>query len=265
MSHKQKTISIKFFLNKDVKVQESEIDGAALYPVYVRVTYNRRNTKFRIQEWWYKEEFEGHLEELPEFKDTKVIIEQIVRFESDTLGEKYSVRGLADRYCVYTSRISKLLEHALILNISQELGNILTFNEFSSWQKLELGEKISYGLNKLKPEIPIGIYRLSLLFALVGHKTEATIFDWVIGDLRKGFLIHLDDLIKLSKKEEKDIYAFDIIPLDMRDPELVKKVIPELIDSFCSEVLSKSYSESFNIGSISIDTKEKKVIIHSNK
>ena len=99
-----------FFLNKNVKpeVQSPLTGGNPKFPLYVQVTYNRRNSQFRsyytrtystIEEAYSTKENREHRE------DEKSLITNVVEYEIKHYGKDFQLKGLSDRYLDYSDSI----------------------------------------------------------------------------------------------------------------------------------------------------------------
>lgn len=269
MNEKNKKVTVKLFLNKDIKSRVSSVDDEALFPVYVRVTFNRKNTKFKLNAW-YKDGFEDHAEHHPEFIGIKDKIEKIVRFESNAMGDKYTVAGLGKRFLTYNSSIQKLLEKVLLVNLTYLVGNVLTHNEFETWKTTSFQDKISAGFRKIHPNIPSEVSIQGLLLALLESfnntfNKNLTVFDWLIDRKRSMFLNHLEKILAEAKRKGAKVYAFNILEIDPEHFTGNGLVVVRYIDNVCNEVLVKSIHDSLKIDKVDIDFDNQEVKVQWGK
>ena len=157
---KEKKVSVKFFLNKDVK--PSLYDDVKLYPVYVRVTYNRKNTKFKAAidqaTLWIREEFEDHylLDEKnrKSFEEIEQALIDIVGYEAERLGDKFTLKGIGQRLEYYKISIYNCLQLLVSHHFNELLANHLTHNDYVELKDLELQEKFDKAASLLGDKLP---------------------------------------------------------------------------------------------------------------
>ena len=115
----QQNLGIKIVSEKNKDIEEQpEVDK---FPIYVQVTYKRKNTKFRIGNLDYTKDeyFSSETQKLLEEVDRK--IRTIIEFENLSLGDKFTLKGLGKRYEKYDESVSVGLYHVLNLLISDNL------------------------------------------------------------------------------------------------------------------------------------------------
>ncbi|HUX58944.1 MAG TPA: hypothetical protein VMV77_18375 [Bacteroidales bacterium] len=103
-------ITVAFFLNKNVKPDLSHpmFSGSGRYPLYIQVTYNRRNTQFRSfhrQSYTNLEEAFFSKEDNEHRKYEESLIKKVVEYEVKHLGKDFQLKGLNDRYRNYSEYI----------------------------------------------------------------------------------------------------------------------------------------------------------------
>lgn len=127
-----KKVTIKLYLNKDIKHRVDVQGLGKYYRVYVQITYNRKTTRFPVDDVWAMEE--RFLEN--KFGEVDVIrcLEHIIQFDAQIIKEaEYSVIGLGNRISSYLSDISSVLRYALKLEMSKELGSFLSHKAYLKW------------------------------------------------------------------------------------------------------------------------------------
>jgi len=118
-------ISVRFFLNKNVKPSHIPLLGDSdFYPLYVQVTFRRKNTQFRsLYQRQYLNIEEAFNRERNNLNYEKNIIQQVVEFEVKTKGERFKLIGLKDRYKNYTAEVSflvyKYLRFSMLASLKQ--------------------------------------------------------------------------------------------------------------------------------------------------
>ena len=134
MLTKHKKISVRFFLNKAVpyipesnSITKDTTHPEEFYPVYLQVTYNRKNTQFKS----CVEEYVTNLDLLSEESKSKLkfqesYLKKIILYEDKDESENYSLKSLKERYDYYTQFISMTLWEKANAELNQILRN---FNE----------------------------------------------------------------------------------------------------------------------------------------
>ncbi len=220
---KQRKISFKLFLNKTLSP-----DDTGRYPVYLRITYKRQNTKipdvfinhgvFVLTEEEFENFESGNQDrdfgEHEHFLHSSVkLYEDIIRYE-ESIDEDYSISGLAERARFYRTDVSSDLESQIVYFFNmekrvqfpkleltkEEIFNIKTIND--NWHKIK--NLISTSLKRL-----IEAYLLSTLFNLYKYNLKQSDF-WFGGSyyhfLLKGGLVEFKSFMVdyFGKKENID-------------------------------------------------------------
>lgn len=103
-------IGVRFFLNKKVEQGIAPVDKKlSKYPIYVQVTYNRKNTQFRVElDFVTEEEFNASLDHIDLF-EIRHTIEKVIEYEVLTKGDKFQLKGLGKRIEKYNSKLLNVL------------------------------------------------------------------------------------------------------------------------------------------------------------
>jgi len=111
-----KKVTIKYFLNEDISPAVYYIDvnkRLSLYPVYVRVTYNRKSTRFKFLPSVHVE-LGSDVEEYFSKKGIYYLIERnnnlinrVIDFEVGMYSENFSLNGFGSRYYFYSEQLLK--------------------------------------------------------------------------------------------------------------------------------------------------------------
>jgi hypothetical protein len=216
---KQKKIAIRFFLHKSLEPKLAHLEGKnrKTYPLYIYVTYARKNMQFKSSHsmWYWDME---HVEKLsPGLIDREIkLINQIIRYEAAQLqeGDEYEMKGFKERYGFYSVSIRDAVEKYLkaklkfeIKRTNSPLWNVLDFNPeaglirvcslYEAAQKLytNLFEKM---LVTVKQELDLYEKTESLLTATDRHDFPSLI-DWFDGSFRS----------KLSSKSQGEARLTD--------------------------------------------------------
>jgi len=227
-----KKVTIKYFLNEDlspaVYYTEEGIE-LNLFPLYVRVTYNRQSTRFKFSPSIHIEQ-NADIEEF--FKERKIeflltekeeIIERLIRYEANSYGEKFTLKGLGNRLLFYETSVIDFL-----LNIGED---------FERLDELVKESKFDYLIGKPSnnPYVKLGIAYLTLgkeplinnfssilekmITASITYyvKVKMNVFDWLIRNnkndviqyARTGFLNKIDS-ISNSDLDTKELLLQEI-------------------------------------------------------
>ena len=89
------------------------------YPIYVQVTYNRKNTKFRLLNILMTEKEFCSEKTFSLLEDSKQRLERIVRLENELLSEDFELKGIGGRLSKYMDSVM----HGLIEALLSEIGD----------------------------------------------------------------------------------------------------------------------------------------------
>jgi len=132
-SKKEKKITVRFYLNKQLEPITGE-KRKKYYPLYLYITYDRRNMQLRSKYSMYYDrlgEVDGSLKSFEENT-----IKKIIRYETGSGQKAYDLRGLKQRYEVYSTSVQQAIEDYVkpslrlaILKTNDELVTVLDFNQ----------------------------------------------------------------------------------------------------------------------------------------
>jgi hypothetical protein len=201
-SKKARKVSFKLFLHKTASREES-----GFYPVYLRITYNRQNTKISDvllndhSLMWKEEDLENFqnknmtpfIREQAQYLNRSLeFYENIIRHEDPDSDEDYTVVGIGDRARVYRknvlSDLSFLLEYLERVEFEQLFSDQQIPEVYPEWafpdRIPELKERVSEGFKRLHE-----LYALLSLYEMDyynGYKTDyilgGTYYHWLIDD-----------------------------------------------------------------------------------
>lgn len=127
---KEKVVSFNFYINEKVtpKTIIKDDDLEKVFPLYVTVTFNRKNTQFRVvlnDRPVYINDLkflsEGTLKE--KIDDYLHLIEIVVKEESKQLKDKFTLAGLGKRLKIYQMSISDYTETITLGSITKGAQN----------------------------------------------------------------------------------------------------------------------------------------------
>ncbi|MBN8697930.1 MAG: hypothetical protein J0L87_15475 [Bacteroidetes bacterium] len=200
----------------------SDSDGKTLYPLYLQITYNRKNTQIRSKYGKYYENLNDQ-----EIRDILLfecsLAEKLVRCEINNTKKEYSLAGLGGRYEVYATSIAIVIGEYLIGKMKFELKrmnspfyDILNFENkrkyFEDFYNASLllfkdfDKKIS---KEFKHEI--NIYQLYRDFEPIsmGGYNFPTITDWIYGNYKQQFEQKLGRVFKNNNQIVETIEFID--------------------------------------------------------
>ena len=132
-SPKEKKITVKFFLNQALEPVRDE-RGRKLYPLYLQVTYNRKNMQCKSRYGLFYKTLKEVPSELMAFEEK--LLKKIVRYEAIGNEEGYELKGLKRKYDLYSTSVYQALETYLkpklrlaVLKIGGELAHVLDFSQ----------------------------------------------------------------------------------------------------------------------------------------
>lgn len=130
---KEKKITVKFFLNQSLEPATGE-RGRKLYPLYIQVTYNRKNMQFKSRYGLFYISLKEVPTELTAFEEK--LLTKIIRYEAKGDEEGYELKGLKRKYDLYSISIYQALEAYLkpklrlaVLKKGGELAQVLDFTQ----------------------------------------------------------------------------------------------------------------------------------------
>ncbi len=99
-SPKEKKITVKFFLNQALEPATGE-RGRKLYPLYLQITYNRKNMQFKSRYGLFYKNLKEVSAELMTFEVK--LLTKIIRYEAT--GNGYELKGLKRKYDLYSNSV----------------------------------------------------------------------------------------------------------------------------------------------------------------
>lgn len=229
---KEKKITVKFFLNEAVEPLKGE-ERKSYYPLYVQVTYNRKNMQFKSKYSEYYDDLKDVKPSLLEFEER--VIKSIVAYEAGKTKGEYDLKGLKKKYDVYSISILEALEHYLkpklrlvVLKTGNELSKVLNFNDAHATVALLhraanlLFKDFDSGLAiKLKEELK-AYEPYQRLYKPVLNYDFPTLIDWVDGSHKEELEKKLSTTFKSKPEMIKGIKAL----IDHAAKEKLKELEP---------------------------------------
>jgi hypothetical protein len=214
-SPKQKKITVKFFLNEAVYPVKGET-RKKYYPLYVQVTYNRKNMQFKSR---YSDYYENLKEVKPSLLDfDERVIKSIVSHEAGKAKGEYDLKGLKKKYELYSTSVLEALEHYLkprlrlsVFNTGNELSKVLNFNDASATVSILYKAAVllfkDFETNlpdKLKEELK-AYEQYQKLYRPVLSYNFPTLIDWLDGTHKEELEKKLNTTLKLKPEMIKSI------------------------------------------------------------
>jgi hypothetical protein len=239
----EKKVSTTFYIHEGIKPVIGD-NGEELFPVYVRVNYNRNNTQFRMLGPLFPKEASSSLQDQEYVKVLGDVIEKIVEHEARKYGDRHTLKGLNKRVRTYLSNFYVPLKGGLIRKLGEILKGLLAYNDFIVWsnKKFEdqLGDAFDY-ITHQKPEAwdKIVILQVCALAVLYKHQEKCTVASWL--------LLGLEQIVKTEIKaldsSPGTTIVFERIPvIDMLDDQSIRFIFLT-IDKACFELLNAGYIE----------------------
>ncbi|MCR6638768.1 MAG: hypothetical protein NVV82_07190 [Sporocytophaga sp.] len=213
---KPKKITVKFFVHESLKPKVE--DGVERFPLYMRITYQRRNTMLKSFYGGYykdlKEVEKLHYPGFLEFEERN--IQKTINYEIAKLGEAFDLKGVHEKYEVYCIGIYKILESyfknvlwmAALRSEPAEYAKALNFSdeEVSFETLFQIGRKIYPVIDKHLPkdfEEEIEIYQLftKLYQGSFFQYTFPTVVEWLDGSAITDYRKKLDTFLKGDKRK----------------------------------------------------------------
>jgi hypothetical protein len=227
-------ITVTFFINTNVKpkAQSPMIGGGDKYPLYVQVTYNRKNTQFRS---FYSRTY-SNIDEAKSTKEEREhrayeesLITKVVEYEIVHHGKDFNLKGLNDRYLDYSDSLFNPIDNHFrgIINFAIDK----TDSEFKKMLDPWGDENISYNVyfeaaiklipglnnklpNDFKEEREMGTIVLNWIEE---QDTNIRIIDWLDHSAIKAIESHLRKLNYNDKRIQGLIdFVSRILKIDRR-------------------------------------------------
>ncbi len=101
-------ITVRYFLNKNVKPSRNPFFGDSdLFPLYIQVTYNRKNTQFRsLYDRIYTQLDEAFKMDGEKLDYEEGLIRKMIEGEIKSKKEQFQLKGLKNRYVHYSREIA---------------------------------------------------------------------------------------------------------------------------------------------------------------
>ena len=248
-----KKLTIVFFLNKDVKSRKAKVENILLYPLYVRVSYNRRNTKFAIGNSWYAESVEEDLNDNEVLITIKGIIEKIVAYEAKNIGDRYEIKGLGKRLGTYFSNLLNAMYLSLNNTLNKEVGKTMAYIQFQEWNTLPLKQKVDEGVRFLKNKVSNNLSNhIILIYLLEEFAPQMFVYAWLMNDDRNIFLQRVKKKFAAARASgEKLVLGY--IPVEGLDKDKGLQEFASVIDNVCKGLLNIGYTDKPDFRGVDID------------
>jgi hypothetical protein len=252
---KPKKITIRFFLHKNVQPEAVILENGKetkAYPLYIYITYNRKNMQFRSNySMFYKDmkDVENTDPGLMAFEEK--LITKIIRYESSLMPqeEDYDMKGIKDKYTIYATSIITLLEKYLkpkvrqtVFKTNNELMHVMNFETGNSYNTVfrlyeAAGRLFDNFFDKLDKQLKENIETYKKFYQVLsgtGRYNFPTLIDWMDGSFKKELKAISEKLFKgkhelqntmiklIDKAVEKSIYELEKTGLKYKLPEKKK-------------------------------------------
>ncbi len=251
---KPKKITVRFFLQKQVQPEATiQANGkeTPAYPLYLYITYNRKNMQFRSNYG----EFYTDLKDVEEndrglMAFEEKLIAKVIRYEISLLSneDEYDMKGLKDKYEIYATSIHTTLEKYLkpklrlaILKTKNKLRHALNLNKNDSFNTVLRLYKVAGMVfdnffqildTNLRQEIET--YQ-KFNEELLGGNTYnfPTVIDWLDGSYKKELNLFLTKVFKRKPELINSIHKL----IDKAVDEKIKEI--EKIDQKYAQIIKK--------------------------
>ena len=214
---KPKKITVRFFLQKKVHPEATQHDGkkeSPAYPLYLYVTYNRKNMQFKSNYgMFYTDMTDVEVMDKGLMGFEEKLIEKIIRYETSQLSDQdeYDMKGLKDKYEIYSTSIHMTLEQYLKLKLRMSI--LKTNNELQ--HALNLDTKYYHNtvlrlykvagvvfdnffkvLDKTLHEEIEAYKKFDQVLPRVSKYDFPTVIDWLDGSYKKELSLFLNKVFK---------------------------------------------------------------------
>lgn len=228
---KEKKITVKFFLNKLLDAATGD-KGQKYYPLYIQVTYNRKNMQLKSKYGEYYEKIDDVKKGLMEFEEKMLC--KVIRYESSHITDDYDLKGLKRKYEVYSGSVPEALENYLkpklrltVLKTKDWLVPTLNFNEpRATVYRLYMASRKLFGdldrfMNvKLHEELQAYAYYQRLYPDIFLDYSFPAVIEWVEGSYKK----ELEAKLKTTYKNKPEIVKMVITLIEQAVSENLKQL-----------------------------------------
>lgn len=246
----KKKVSIKLYLND--KVKPHKVAGKEYYPVYVRLTYDRKNTMFKladkngggvtisknlqnIDEYLTIENFFEKHSYFPDFQ-------ALLAYELELMGEEnFQVKGFGDRVQnIYLQPVYSVLKlHDIFfdllhgyLNKEKEIKKVwnATANVYNPFRLYHMAKFDRPNLYSTMPDVQKQVVSTAVLFWMFCAENPSkieglTAEKWITGDHQARFLTFTNHQLKrkagtVTDYRQQDFFNDFIPPFDTGDKHL---------------------------------------------
>ena len=192
-------ITVKHFLNTELKPDVDKLTGELLYPLYVRVSVNRQLTKFksRLSYCLPVEGLEQFLDSSPvsEYvENERLIIEQTISNERPEHKDIFKLKNWSDRYKGGLDSISETISSLISNDIDHLVRHLYhwTDAELKQLHSLTIPEMLVFLLRREVPEAysiqeQYGVLLETRSYENLIQAVDNVAFDFCIWDTINGF------------------------------------------------------------------------------
>lgn len=215
---KNKKINIKFYLNRNLKpVEAPQYPGHKSYPLYINVTYNRKNTQIKSMCNRYFPDLSEAFKSKESINRTseESLLRRVIEYETKSQGDKFSLRNLSIRYLDYSDSIINVINkyfadqiYNAILKSDSEFDLMLKLSKdynlpFELYYKAT--RKLIEGIDRKLPqdfqdELQIGI---DFRKWVDNRRLDVSQIDWLDYTAINDYIIYLENK-NIPEKEIKD-------------------------------------------------------------
>ncbi len=220
-----KTLSIKHYLNKNLKPVIDKESGEKKFPLYTLLIYETLNTKFKaitsvkpdeINTWYCNESCEEDIKNgkaqclPPDINKADLQIADIINYEVTKHKNKFKLKGLGNRLHVYWASVNSIYNRYVYDQALDYLGSKLSYNDYviitNKYDQNQLNEILEESI-KVNPSIldgipePIQIWthlRLVTAYFDTVH-SQMTCYRWIVKNEKYKF----QDMVTAILREQK--------------------------------------------------------------
>lgn len=186
----QKKITVKPFVNEALKPSFEKGTREKLYPLYFRVTYDRKSTKFKAGDNQISVSKAQTFDSDPIIDRSKEFVQQIVRYELKR-SPNFEVKEIGQRIRSYLTLVLDLIWQDLNDELFYALCEKLPGSQVNAWQLISnQTEKMNTGVQYLGSNLSDrGRLLLYLVNLFDTFPSEGiTIFEWLVLEKSRDFV-----------------------------------------------------------------------------
>ena len=261
---KEKKISFKYYLNKTLKPLLNEDKEEEKYPIYIRITFNRKQTRVKLMLpgldslYWSENTLENFLAKKERggidsmgiriLKQEK-LLEKIIRAKYDREQSEFSFEGVGEELAFVTGKVMPILHGEASYLFESELKIILQSDKYKMIFNKHTGNSLDAQYQialSLKPDIKdhfsdnlyllLRVFASFFLFDTLKKEGSVTVYSWLYQSDREDYINFMNILgesesIRLEIEKKARYSGYMRLAYDLMDGMPLGNKLASIIDN----------------------------------